>query len=171
MSTDYKECNNYPNPNLDSVEKSEGFFFSENAEKVSEKRREIDKKVEWDVKIFVEALDSYKNWLTKKLLDIYKNLENIGWMDKTTLWNKSFDILLSNKEVDNMPEKLKEILFQMLRNLTKYDKIKLERSKPLEKMMLACISLAGASESQNTAVNFWDRTFTPDNLGSSTNIA
>lgn len=39
---------------------SENFFFSENADKVLEKRREIDNKVESDVKIFVGALDSYQ---------------------------------------------------------------------------------------------------------------
>jgi hypothetical protein len=42
----------------------------------------------------------------------------------------------------------------------------MERSKPLEKMMLACISLSGVSENQN--INFWDRTFVPENLGGST---
>jgi hypothetical protein len=73
-------------------------------------------------------------------------------MDKTTLWNKSFDILLANKDMEEMPYKLQKILGDMLRNLTKYDKIKLERSKPLEKMMLACISLSGVSENQN--INF-----------------
>lgn len=154
-------------PNVDAKEKSgEGFFFSESAERVSERRREIDKKVEWDVKIFVDALDSYKKWLTRKLLDIYENLEKIGWMDKTTVWNKSFDILLANRDMENMPDTLKQILGEMLKNLTKYDKIKMERSKPLEKMMLACISLSGVSENQN--INFSDRTFVPWNLGGST---
>jgi len=153
-------------PNVNAKEKSEGFFFSEKAREVSKKREAIDEKVESDVKIFVNALDSYKKWLTRKLLDIYENLEQIGWMDKTTLWNKSFDILLANKDMEEMPYKLQKILGDMLRNLTKYDKIKLERSKPLEKMMLACISLSGVSENQN--INFWDRTFVPWNLGGST---
>jgi hypothetical protein len=54
--------------------------------------------------------------------------------------------------MENMPDTLKQILGEMLKNLTKYDKIKMERSKPLEKMMLACISLSGVSENQN--INF-----------------
>lgn len=70
-------------------------------------------------------------------------------MDKTTLWNKSFDILLSNKDVYGMPDKLKNILWEMLKNLTKYDKIKMEKSKPLEKMLIWAISVNNGSCSSN----------------------
>ena len=86
-------------------------------------------------------------------------------MDETTLWDKSFDILLANKDVEMMPTQLKNIFKDMFNNLTDYDKVKNKKAKPLEEMLMACISInaaadnAKAHEIQN--IKFGRRTFIP----------
>lgn len=143
-------------------ESSETFWSLGKVEEVSEKRKEVDRVMMKEVRTFVDALDSYKKWLTKKLLDIHTRLREIWWMDETTLWNESFGILLSTKEVDRMPDMIKEILGDMLKNLAEYDKIKKKKAIPLEKMMLACVSISAMS---GNYMEFWDRVFMPWNIG------
>lgn len=134
---------------------------------VWEKRRIIDQKAIKEVKIFVDALDSYKKWLTRRLLNIHKNLKEVKWLDETTLWNKSFEILLSinDKTIARMPNELKWFFGAMLESLARYDDIKNNKAIPLEKKMLACLSMNTISDNY---AKFWDRIFIPWNIGMST---
>ena len=78
---------------------------------------DAEKKVEDAAKRFAKALDSTKKWLTKELLDIFENLKKVWWVEETVLWGMSFK-LLYEKNRDKMPEKLKNILEEMLVNLS-----------------------------------------------------
>lgn len=150
----------------DNKEKSEVLWSFDKLREVWEKRRKIDQLAIKEVKRFVDALDSYKNWLTKKLLDIHKNLKEVEWLDEATLWNESFRILLATNDetISKMPDTLKTIFGKMLKNLADYDDVKNNKAIPLEKKMLACLSMNAISQ---TYASFWDRIFMPWNIDTS----
>lgn len=151
----------------DNKEKSEVLWSFDKLREVWEKRRKIDQLAIKEVKRFVDALDSYKNWLTKKLLDIHKNLKEVEWLDEATLWNESFRILLATNDetISKMPDTLKTIFGKMLKNLADYDDVKNNKAIPLEKKMLACLSMNAISDNY---AKFWDRIFIPWNIERST---
>lgn len=155
-------------------DKKEAFVFPEVTQEEEAKLAAAEKKVEDTCQSFAEALDSVSMWLTKELLDIYEKLEGIlwekkdempwkDWVEKSVLWGMAYK-LLYEKHKDVFPEKLKDILWEMLRDLSKYEEVKIKH-KSLKDMLRSCASIA----SVQSAINFggW-RTFIPDNLGSHT---
>ena len=155
-------------------DRKEAFVFPEVTQEEEAKLAAAEKKVEDTCQSFAEALDSVSKWLTKELLDIYEKLEGILWekeyektwrdlVERSVLWGMAYK-LLYEKHKNIFPEKLKDILWEMLRDLSKYEEVKIKH-KSLKDMLRSCASIA----SVQSAINFggW-RTFIPDNLGSHT---
>lgn len=79
-------------------------------------------------------------------------------MEETVLRGMSFKLLyLRNK--NKMPEKLKDILEEMLVNLSKYEAVK-QKSKSLEDLLRACAFISASPEDSNP--KFSGRTFMPE---------
>lgn len=116
------------------------FIFHERTPEEQKKITDAEKKVKESVEDFAKALDSVSPWLTGELLDIFGKLKQIWWIEETTLWGESFK-LLYDKNTDKMPNKLKNILEEMLKQLTEYDLVK-QKSKSLEEMLRACASIS-----------------------------
>lgn len=161
---------------LNTAEKKEAFVFPEVSEEEEAKLAAAEKKVEDTCQSFAEALDSVSLWLTKELLDIYETLEWILWVrgekresekdiwkiwvERTVLWGMAYK-LLYEKHKDIFPEKLKDILWEMLRDLSEYEEVKIKH-KSLKDMLRSCASIA----SVQSAIKFGGgRTFMPGNLG------
>ena len=123
----------------------EDFIFHEKTPEEEKKLAAAEKKVKESAEEFARALDSVSPWLTKDLLDIFDRLKQIWWIDETTLWSESFK-LLYDKNSDKMPEKLRSILREMLKQLTEYELVK-QRSRSLEDMLRACASIRAAESS------------------------
>ena len=154
----------------------EAFVFPEVTQEEEAKLAAAEKKVEDTCKSFAKALDSVSQWLTKELLDIYEKLEGIlwekekkekssweNWVEKSVLRGMAYK-LLYEKHKDVFPEKIKDILWEMLRNLSEYEEVKIKH-KSLKEMLRRCASIVSVQSAINTAKFGEWRTFTPDNLG------
>ena len=151
--------NNTPGVNCEN--KREDFIFHERTPEEQKKIADAEKKVKESVEDFAKALDSVSPWLTKELLDIFDKLKQIWWIEETTLWNESFKLLYS-KNTDKMPDKLRHILWEMLKQLTEYESVK-QRSRSLEEMLRACASISAAECSNNTKTDCeWGCKITPE---------
>ena len=150
---------------------TQAFVFHEATSEELNKLDAAEKKVEDTCQSFAEALDSTYPWLTKELLDIYEQLEEMvwikegtgteeKWVEKTVLWGMAFK-LLYEKHKDVIPEKLQEILGEMLNELSEYERVKL-KSKSLKDMLRSCAYITSNESSVN--MGEW-RTFMPWNLG------
>ena len=82
-------------------------------------------------------------------------------MEETVLWGMSFK-LLYEKNRDKVPEKLKNILEEMLVNLSQYESVK-QKSESLEDLLRACAFINTSPESSDP--KFSSRTFMPENFG------
>ena len=120
-------------------ERHEDFIFHERTPEEEKKIADAEEKVKHSVEDFAKALDSVSPWLTKELLDIFDKLKQIWWIEETTLWSESFK-LLYNKNTDKMPDKLRQILWEMLKQLTEYELVK-QKSRSLEEMLRTCASI------------------------------
>lgn len=153
-------------------DRKEAFVFPEVTQEEEAKLAAAEKKVEDTCQSFAEALDSVSKWLTKELLDIYEKLEGIlsekedqmswkDWVERSVLWGMAYK-LLYEKHKNIFPEKLKDMLWEMLRDLSEYEEVKIKH-KSLKDMLRSCASIA----SVQSAINFggW-RTFIPGNLDS-----
>ncbi len=152
-------------------DRKEAFVFPEVTQEEEAKLAAAEKKVEDTCQSFAEALDSVSKWLTKELLDIYEKLEGIlwekkdetpwkDWVERSVLRGMAYK-LLYEKHKDIFQEKLKDMLWEMLRNLSEYEKVKIKH-KSLKEMLRSCASIA----SVQSAINIdWWRTFIPGNLG------
>ena len=138
------------------------FVFPKQSSETKKALDKAEKDITEAVKSFVKALDSTSQWLTKELLDIFDGLKKIWWIEETKLWEISFD-LMYEKHSKEIPDKIREILKEMLDILVQYNYIK-EKSKTLEEMLRACASLSSASEDCSMDI-WWERTFIPWNLG------
>lgn len=148
----------------------EAFVFPEVTQEEEAKLAAAEKKVEDTCQSFAKALDSVSQWLTKELLDIYEKLEWIlwekkdklageDWVERSVLWGMAYK-LLYEKHKDVFPEKLKDILWEMLKNLSQYEEVKIKH-KSLKDMLRSCASII----SVQSAIKFGEwRTFIPDNL-------
>lgn len=158
---------------LNTVEQQEAFVFPEVTEQEEARLNAAEQKIEKTCQSFAEALDSIHPWLTKELLDIYEKLEEIlwekekstweKWVEKTILWGMAYK-LLYEKHKDVFPEKLKDMLWEMLRDLSEYEEVKIKH-KSLKEMLRRCASIVSVQSAINTAKFSEWRTFTPDNLG------
>lgn len=147
-------------PKAEYEHKTEAFIFPEVTSEKVDKLADAEKKVKDAVESFAKALDSVAPWLTKELLDIFENLKQIWWVEETVLWGMSFKLLYERNR-DKMQEKLKDILWEMLDNLSAYELVK-QKSKSLEEMLRACASINACSDGDIKSE--W-RTFMPGNLG------
>ena len=162
--------------NLNASEKKDAFVFPEISEQEEARLNVAEQKIEKTCQSFAEALDSIHPWLTKELLDIYEKLEGIMWSnkeneeikkdkenEKTILWWMAYK-LLYEKHKDIFPEKLKDMLWEMLRDLSEYEEVKIKH-KSLKEMLRSCASIASVQTAIDMAKFGGWRTFTPDNLG------
>ena len=141
-------------------QRTEAFIFPEVTSEKADKLAAAEKKVKDAVESFAKALDSVAPWLTKELLDIFENLKQIWWVEETVLWGMSFKLLYERNR-DKMQEKLKDILWEMLDNLSAYELVK-QKSKSLEEMLRAYASINARSDED---IKFGGRTFMPGNIG------
>lgn len=161
---------------LNDGERSETFVFPEISEQEEARLNAAEKKIEKTCQSFAEALDSVHPWLTKELLDIYEKLEGIMLSnkeseennkskenEKTILWGMAYK-LLYEKHKNIFPEKLKDMLWEMLRDLSEYEEVKIKH-KSLKEMLRSCASIASVQSAIDTAKFGGWRTFTPGNLG------
>lgn len=84
-------------------------------------------------------------------------------VEKTVLWGMAYK-LLYEKHKDIFPEKLKDMLWEMLKDLSEYEEVKIKH-KSLKEMLRSCTSIASVQSAINTAKFGEWRTFTPGNLG------
>ena len=136
------------------------FIFHERTPEEQKKITDAEKKVKESVEEFAKALDSVSPWLTKELLDIFDKLKQIWWIEETTLWKESFKLLYS-KNTDKMPDKLRHILWEMLKQLTEYELVK-QKSRSLEEMLRACASISAAECCNNVNIDEWWLKITPE---------
>jgi len=148
----------------DYESRTESFVFPEVTPEKADQLVAAEKKVKDAVESFAKALDSISPGLTKELLDIFENLKQIWWVEETILWGISFR-LLYERNSNKMPEKVKNILWEMLDNLTQYELVK-KKSKSLEELLKACASINTSSDYKDISIKTGWRTFIPENLGS-----
>ena len=149
------------------------FVFCGPTEEQEKRFSDTEKTVIDTCESFAKALDSVSMWLTKELLDIFETLEGILWAkevvawkvvgEKTMLWGMAYK-LLYEKHKDIMSEKIKDVLWNMLSNLSQYEEVKLINIS-IKDTLRRFASIASVQSAIDTAKFDGWRTFTPENLG------
>lgn len=184
MRNEVPQENKLATENKEGNDKKEAFVFSEATPEEKAKLAAAEKKVEKACESFARALDSTAPWLTKELSDIYEQLEKIMWVnkyeeiwdslteeekeklkekewkEKSILWCIAYR-LLYEKHKDVIPEGLRDILWKMMYELSKYEKVK-EKRKKLKDLLRNCASIVSVQSA--IQLGGW-RTFIPGNLG------